>query len=318
MEAICLDLDNVLVRYRTEQVRSTLFDVLARRLVHMGHSDMILDALWKSRALEFAQVGRVLDCEHGTILTLGISGDILSASYGFFILSEDEIKALYGPNPQYYLRIGESRLQGKYWAFLTHLESTFPAVFTICVEMIARQQTLGISVQRLESDLDQVVSECLDAATVPTFYQALYTQPGRYFCADLRLGEMLRDFKRRENVVILVTNESEKYVNFVCRYVLGADWKSVFDEIIPAAGKPHFFSNAEFLREKYSKFTFTSLGCHFMNDIFAPKKYLRWKTIAILPETQLHTAEVQSSYWLEFITLYADAMHPSLESYLLN
>ena len=328
MEALCVDLEGALVHYHTRPLRSLAYDILARRLVHAGHSDMILDSLWTSRALEFAHSSLVLDCEHGTVLSLGLRGEVVTACFGLSFLSETDIKTLYGDNSLYPMVNGVSRVPGKYWACLSQLSAVLPALYVICIEMITRQQTLGKLVQSLEEDLDQVWRECFDSpgslATVRSFYEAIYRQPGLYLKVNMRLPELLEKVRSEGKVLILITNESEKYTDFVCRYVLGKDWLGLFDEFLPEAGKSAFFTSGQLLSTKYPKHSFTSLGSHFINDIFTPKNYLHWKTVAILPEPQSESrlnptfADMQCCYWLEFLGVYSDAVHPSLESYLLT
>lgn len=325
MEAICVDLEGALVHYHNRNLQSLVYRILAKRLVHAGHSDLILDSLWMSRALEFAQSGLVLDFEHGTVLSLGLRGEIMTACFGFSILSDTDIKAFYGENSQFPIATGISRVSGKDWACLSQPTSVIPALYVICIEMISRQQTLGKHLQDLEGDLDQAWKDCFDSpATCQSFYEAIYSQPGHYLQVNIRLPELLRKARSEGKVLALVTNESEKYVHFVCSYVLGKDWLSLFDEFFPEANKPGFFASNHFLTAKYPQHSFTSLGSHFINDIFAPKKYQHWKTIAVIPEPQSESqlcpvlAEVQCCYWLEFLGVYSDAVHPSLESYLLT
>jgi hypothetical protein len=123
---------------------------------------------------------------------------------------------------------------------------------------------------------------------------------------------------------VLITNESEKYVHFVCGYVLGKEWNELFNEFLPEAGKPDFFITAQSLTAKYPNYSFTSISSHFINDICAPKRYQQWKTVALIPEAQSEphlspiSPETQGNYWLEFLGVYSDVVYPSLESYLLT
>ena len=328
MEALCVDLEGTLVLSHSRNLQNLIYDTLARRLVHMGHSDLILDVLWQSKALEFAQSGLVLDCEHGIVLSLGLGGKVTIACIGFSFLSERDIKIIYGDDCRFYLAPSTARIIGKYWVCLSQTHAVLPALYMICVEMITRQQTLGRSVQDLEADLGQVMQECFDGpgnqATIRSFYNAIYSQPGRYFRVDMKLSQLLREVKALGKVLVLITNESEKYVHFVCGYVLGKEWKELFDEFLPEAGKPDFYITAQSLTAKYPNYAFTSISSHFINDICAPKRYQRWKTVAIVPETQsephlnLIFSETQSNYWVEFLGVYSDVVYPNLESYLLT
>lgn len=323
-----MDLEGTLVHPHRRNLHTLIYDVLARRLVHMGHSDLILDILWQSKALEFAQSGLVLDCEHGIVLSLGLGGRITTACIGFSFLSETDIKVIYGDDCRFYLVPSATRVIGKYWVCLSPTHAVLPALYMICIEMITRQQTLGRCIQTLETDLDQVIQECFDSpgnqATIRSFYSAVYSQPGRYFRVEVDLSLLLGELKAHGKVLVLITNESEKYVHFVCGYVLGMEWKQLFDEVIPEAGKPDFYITAQSLTAKYPNYSFTSISCHFINDICAPKRYQHWKTVALFPETRSEPhlnpifSETQSNYWLEFLGVYSDAVYSDLESYLLT
>ena len=341
---LCLDLDFTLVRYIEPAFTELMYRVLGQAMVSRGYSDMLLEPLWVRRALEFTQNGLVADLRTGNLMSLGKECEVMACFYGFTARTEEEIRMIYGDPPHFPIS-PTHRIPGQYWCFLTHFAIMETALYSACIELLARHHSTK-SLSELETDLYASVLEIFDTplgqATDQSFYTELYRYPGKYIHTERRLPELLKALGK---TLVVVTNSYAEFTEFVCSYALGKDWKAMFDFVVVGAGKPHYFEEGiegkrlesgwmlggshRDLLQRYPGKSFAFVGDHFLNDVAAPKQYLNWPAIAIISELETEPLSPapayfshfgsfvrEENYWINFVLENAARVQQSLESVL--
>ena len=74
------------------------------------------------------------------------------------------------------------------------------------------------------------------------FHLAAASKPHTILDKDPNLGPMLEQLKKRGKTTFLMTNSPFEIVNAGMAYMLGEDWRNLFDIVIVNAKKPSFFS----------------------------------------------------------------------------
>lgn len=87
----------------------------------------------------------------------------------------------------------------------------------------------------------QDVKECIDRAH-PLFHLAAASDPTIILEKDPKLKPMLERLRQSGKQVFVVTNSPFEIVNAGMQFMLGEDWRELFDVVIVSAKKPSFFS----------------------------------------------------------------------------
>ncbi|XP_030849964.1 5'-nucleotidase domain-containing protein 1-like [Strongylocentrotus purpuratus] len=94
-DAVGVDLDHTLCKYKLDNTFSLIYNSLAEVVVsRKGYSKELLEPFHKDR--DFCTKGLVFDAKKGNFLKLSREGDILRASHGTTPLSQDEVCRIYG------------------------------------------------------------------------------------------------------------------------------------------------------------------------------------------------------------------------------
>lgn len=100
-DSIGFDLDNTLLRYNVTNMMELEYNSLTKYLVEeKGYPKQYL---YKPIDWDFLQKGLILDFERGNILKLGANSQILKATHGTKLLSEDQIIEYYGNDKKWNL-----------------------------------------------------------------------------------------------------------------------------------------------------------------------------------------------------------------------
>ena len=73
------------------------------------------------------------------------------------------------------------------------------------------------------------------------FHRKVAENPAKYFESTPRMKEVLENLKSADKTLLLISNSPFWYVNAGMKYILGSNWRSLFDCVIASAGKPGFY-----------------------------------------------------------------------------
>jgi len=340
-DVICVDLDFTLVRYRQPAFTELQYLSMARGMVEMGYSAQLLEREWVDRALEFTQNGLVADLRRGNVVSLGKGSEVKGCYYGFQRKSEAEVREMYGDPPLFPITVSPYRVPNLYWIFLTHFATAESALYQACTHSLALGLTPLKSLATLEADLYLCACQRFFPTCPYSFIPALYQHPEMYLEKEQTLGELVRTLGKP---VVIVTNSHEEHANALCSYAFGQEWRSLFEMVVLGAGKPGYFGKGsqgtrtesglgvggsyKDLEARFPGKTFTYIGDHFVNDVYAPNTALNWPSIALIPELETETETSPAylthfgpfvqpdNYWVSLVSTHAHGQFPSLEAFL--
>ncbi|XP_023340841.1 5'-nucleotidase domain-containing protein 3 isoform X2 [Eurytemora carolleeae] len=86
------------------------------------------------------------------------------------------------------------------------------------------------------------ISKCIGLAHA-TFHAEIRSNPNLYLHKDPELAPYLKGLMESKKKIFLITNSPFETVDVGMKYMVGEDWRDLFDVIVVQAGKPHFFTN---------------------------------------------------------------------------
>uniref|UniRef100_A0AAR2IGN8 5'-nucleotidase domain containing 3 n=1 Tax=Pygocentrus nattereri TaxID=42514 RepID=A0AAR2IGN8_PYGNA len=149
-------------------------------------------------------------------------------------------------------------------------------------------------------------------------YRAVEADIEKYICYGEQTHAVLRKLSENGKKMFLITNSPLDFVDRGMNYIVGKDWRDLFDVVIVQADKPSFFNDPfpcfqgnlyEFLRLtgwRGSKVLY--FGDHIYSDLADLTLKHGWRTGAIIPELRkeikiMNTEEyVHTMTWLQSLT----------------
>ncbi|XP_062857569.1 5'-nucleotidase domain-containing protein 1 [Trichomycterus rosablanca] len=246
-DVIGFDLDHTLCRYQLKNTSMLIYESFARYLVeNKGYDEDLLNVppdMW-----DLCSKGLVVDLEKGNLLKLSHDGTILRATHGSRNLSEEEIIKQYGPKRE--------------WKHFNNLNTTFnrSADYYFCDNyfdlpgVLLCALVVDLLQKRGSEDTAQFwtdIIEAMDYNYSPSafregrgwYFPNVKRDPGRYLqiCPEA-VRRWLKTLKENNKILLLITSSHSDYCSLVCEFVLGKDYKDLFDVIVTNALKPGFFS----------------------------------------------------------------------------
>jgi len=86
------------------------------------------------------------------------------------------------------------------------------------------------------------VSKCIGAAHA-TFHAETRANPGLFMHRDPKLVPLFERLQKEEKKIFLITNSPFETVDAGMTFMMGHQWRELFDVVVVQAGKPHFFMN---------------------------------------------------------------------------
>lgn len=311
------DMDYTLAIYRQDS-----FDTLAYRLTvealieHFGYDESIRERPYNP---DFAVRGLVIDRHTGNILKMNRFRHVGKAWHGLRELSDAERAQYRNDIPQ----ISDKR----YRLLDTLFEVPEAYVFAMLVDYYEEQDKTP-DYARLSDDLRHASDIVHDGGTLKSRITA---DIPTYIHRDPDLASALHRLRSSGKRLFLLTNSSATYTRSVMRWLLDGQrdaypsWKTYFDVIITAAGKPSFFRGHEpflalddddkILDERVDSFERGAIyargnirqferaiglggdevlyvGDHIFGDILRSKLDSNWRTAMVIPEME---AELEST-----------------------
>lgn len=337
IKAIGYDMDYTLVHYHVRAWEGRAYAHLRQRL---------LDAGWPVAALEFeperSMRGLCIDKRLGNLVKANRFGYVKQAMHGTRELQLDEIREKYG-------KVLVDLADGTRWVFLNTLfEISEGCMYAQLVDLLDRKELPGVMGY---DELYRRVRHTLDRAHLEGALKAeILARPDLYVDTDPDLPLALLDQKESGKKLLLVTNSEWHYTNAMMQYAVtpflpaGMAWRQLFSVIVVSSRKPAFFTGNQPLYEVVSEDGLLrqvndnieegkvySGGCadrvekslgldgdqiayvgdHMLSDAYYGKKFLNWRTVAILRELENDIAAVEAfgSQQKRIETLMAEKEH---------
>lgn len=173
---------------------------------------------------------------------------------GFKVLSEAEIKQIYGNPPIYKAyewphTTNLSAKKGAYWSFITFFDTPKVALVLSAVDLI-QKGILKKTYYDVCEDIKTIVfqnylhfndKEVKKIGNYGKFFPEIVKNPLKYIQHQPSLRESLTKLKAAGKRMFLATNSHTEYSNLIMTTTLGEDWRTFFDVICCYCRKPLFF-----------------------------------------------------------------------------
>ncbi len=318
VRAIGYDMDYTLIHYRVDEWERVAFEHARIRLSDLG---------WPVDSLEFDPdaftLGLTFDLELGNLVKATRFGYVVRAQHGNEVLTFDQQRRVYAGEV---VELGEDRFE-----FMNTLFELSRA--SLWTQLVAQHDATPLPGVRSYAALYREIDTALNRAHVEgALKRRIADDPERFVERDPDLVPTLRDQRLAGKQLLLITNSDWSYTQRMMSWCFddelphGSTWRDLFDIVIVAADKPHFFAergpiyrlvdpergllephhdalepgevyhggNAQMveaaLGHEHSQFLY--VGDHLFGDVHVSKDLLRWRTCLIARELE---AEVRAA-----------------------
>ncbi|MGV3740514.1 MAG: HAD-IG family 5'-nucleotidase [Gammaproteobacteria bacterium] len=232
---IGLDMDHTLIRYRTEQFETLVYQFVIDYLIKHKH----YPAEIKKFKFDFSSAirGAVVDSKNGNILKLNRFGAIRKSFHGTQLMQFEEQNQVYRSkyvdlNDPNYIAVDTSfsiafcALLGQMIGYKDKNTSVLPDYETIAVDLLSAVDTV-----HAEGQLKRYMGEHLD----------------NYIHRDPNLVQGLKHYIEHGKKFFIVTNSDYAYTKLLLDYAIspflkpGEHWLDLFEYVITLSDKPRFF-----------------------------------------------------------------------------
>ena len=307
---IGLDMDHTLIRYKTKNFESLVYQMVIDYLIETKNYPTEI------RNFEFifeeAIRGLVVDSKNGNILKLSRYGAIRQSYHGTKPIRYHEQK-------EFYRSIYVDLNDPNYMAIDTSFSIAFCVLYSQLVDLkdlrpdslpsydiIANDVLHSVDRVHAKGDLKKIIVE----------------NPGDYLIQDEELVQGLKKYIKHGKKIFILTNSDYHYAKHLLEYAIspflekGEHWYDLFEYVITLAGKPKFFyEENRFLNVDPSDGTMTNtqgeikpgiyqgghatkftedlnllgdeilyIGDHIYGDILRLKKDCNWRTALVVEE----------------------------------
>jgi HAD superfamily 5'-nucleotidase-like hydrolase len=234
IEAVGFDMDYTLAIYQLRQMEELAFRMTAALLVsRRGYPASLLEVPYDP---DFVIRGVVVDKLHGNLFKMDRHNHVGRGVHGRRPIPDEALHRLY--------REEKIHLSSPRFAWL----DTLFALPEGCLfaEVIELKEAAGATVDYKE--LFDDIREAIDTVHRDGSLKAVVLADlPRFLVRDPELGPALHKLRSGGKRLFLLTNSNADYTDAVMRHVLDgvlpeyASWRSYFDAVVTAAGKPSFF-----------------------------------------------------------------------------
>ncbi|XP_071818580.1 5'-nucleotidase domain-containing protein 1-like isoform X2 [Apostichopus japonicus] len=245
-DAIGVDLDHTLCKYKLDNLFPHIHESVTQILVDEYNYDKeLLEPFYNDRDSCFK--GLVFDFKRGNILKLAENGEILRASHGLQMLTDEDIKEVYPEGWQYFSELKETLGQSEnYRYFENFFDMPLLVICARIIDMLDRKAGKPLGKYTFITDLFTVCARIWDRSNFSTekdnFFAGIKRNPEKYLqpCSD-KVRNWLKEMKAQGKVIFLLTSSHIDFASFLLDFILGSDWKDYFSICITYARKPGFF-----------------------------------------------------------------------------
>ncbi|XP_072181404.1 5'-nucleotidase domain-containing protein 1-like [Diadema setosum] len=249
VDAVGVDLDHTLCKYKLDQTFTLIYKSLAESVVtRKGYSKELLEPFYKHR--DFCTKGLVFDAKKGNFLKLSREGDILRASHGTEPMTAEEISKIYGSAAKWedfdFLK-DTLKQSGSFRYFENYFDMPGCVVCARIVDIIdkeagKRQDEYNFLPDVMDSFV-QVYQRENFADDKGGYFPTYKANPLEYIepCGEAVRGWFIR-LREAGKVTFLLTSSHVDYSESLLENILGKDWKDIFDICMMYARKPGYFT----------------------------------------------------------------------------
>ncbi|KAH8380574.1 hypothetical protein KR009_011528, partial [Drosophila setifemur] len=255
-DIVGFDLDGTLLRYNIREMSVLIYDVLKQFLVEQrGYKKELLD---QQLNVDFLQKGLFLDGPRGNVLKLSNEAQILRATHGTRLLSDEEVQAIYGPNREWEITSAFSKDPLSTWngaaslqmrALMDFFDMPSALVFAQAVDQVDREKKPSKGEeyevwQDVQAGLMHIYSRDNFANGKSMYFNSMRAEPERFILStDTRVLSWLKELRNCGKKLFLLTGSNVDFANLTATQALGKDWRSHFDFVVTYAKKPGFFTS---------------------------------------------------------------------------
>ncbi|XP_043860298.1 5'-nucleotidase domain-containing protein 1 isoform X2 [Dromiciops gliroides] len=324
-DVVGFDLDHTLCRYNLPETALLIYDSFAQYLVTEKKYDKDLLTA-PSEDWDFCCKGLALDLEEGNFIKLAGDGTVLRGSHGTKMMTSEELMGIYREKKWKYFTdsLTASRTE-KYYFYDNYFDLPGALLCARIVDYLTRKGNLE-AFDFWKDVLASVHHNYKMTAFKENsglYFPGIKSDPEKYLliCPE-SVKTWLHQLKSAGKVLFILTNSHSDYCRLLCEYVIGNDFRDIFDIVISNALKPGFFShqpnkrlfqtlendeeqdalpsldkpgwysqgNSDHLYELLKKMTgkeqpkVVYFGDSMHSDIFPACHYSNWETVLILEE----------------------------------
>lgn len=253
-DCIGFDLDHTLCRYKIEPLTKLIYSYVSKYLVGtQGYSKTNLMKPLQA-GTDFLRKGLIIDIPKGNILDISSTGTILKASHGTSMLTDEEIKDIYGKTlttPAIGKLIKDPRStfdhSSELFVAFDYFKFSFPLLFGRAVDGFGPKQSVPPEYKKLFNCIIEAISEMFDPQNEvnpeKTFYNKIKGRIGNYcYKCSADLIDWLNSLKDSGKILFLLSSSPRDTAVSTASHALGSDWRNFFDISIFRAHKVMFFT----------------------------------------------------------------------------
>lgn len=244
VKVIGFDLDYTLINY-TDELQSLIFDQAKELLIQSyGFPVTLRDCAYDK---SFAIRGLSVDTDNGILCKISnIQRVSLHATYrGKQQMSATDIEAIYGESRH----ISHQRMVTKMKALVDMYSMVEACLIADSIDHFERRQqveNLSYSPATVIEDIETAIREVHVSGTV---HDAIVADLPRYIHPTNDLSSVLQKFIQSEKQLFLCTNSNFSYTDHALSFIIGRDWRDIFDVVMCSANKPNFYNTKHPFRE---------------------------------------------------------------------
>ncbi|EDV39505.1 uncharacterized protein Dana_GF10066 [Drosophila ananassae] len=255
-DIVGFDLDGTLLRYNLREMSALIYDVLKQFLVEQrGYKS---DLLAQPLDVDFLQKGLFLDGPRGNVLKLSNEAEIMRATHGTRLLTDEEIVAIYGAERKWDITTAFYKDPLSTWngaastqmrSLLDYFDMPSALVFAQAVDQVDRERRKTCPVeeyqvwQDVQAGLMHIFSRENFANGKSLYFKSMRAEPQRFVLpTDKRVLQWLNELRKSGKKLFLLTGSNVDFANLTATQALGKDWRSHFDFVVTYAKKPGFFT----------------------------------------------------------------------------
>ncbi|CAG0888654.1 unnamed protein product, partial [Darwinula stevensoni] len=205
---------------------------------------------------DFMQRGMIIDYKRGNFFKVGTKGQILRATHGFNLMTNDELQNTYGDSSKWIvLEDFVKEFEDKH-----HTVFAFTDYFVLPSALVAARIIDWIDTTDKKPKPEEgynIWKDMYDAmlsiykvgdTTLDdgVFFQAIAENPDDFLipCTE-EIKDWIVALRKAKKTTFLITDSHEGFINNAAEFILGKNWRDYFDIIICDAQKPKFFSKTQ-------------------------------------------------------------------------
>lgn len=255
-DVIGFDLDNTILRYKAANCVQMEYNVLVEFLVEQRNYSPKYLTRPLSEKEDFLQKGLVLDFDRGNLLRIDRNGIVMAAAHGTQLLSETQIREVYGEKRQWetgrafatnILEAWNGPLSEKLRNLLDYFDMPVSVIFARIVDTLDEDNG-GKWLEKYNIWPDVVAGlmhiysrEHFDMKS--NYFKSIKCNPDKFlYKTQPHVLQWLKEL-RQKKTVFLLTGSHMDFADFTSTYALGGpEWAELFDLVVCFARKPGFFT----------------------------------------------------------------------------